>query len=161
MTFQKTVNQQQAPAVAGDFASANAKMSAVAGPGQLVTGTGGANVAHFAWADSNGLVTNAGAGAPTGFIHRDQQALITTWLSDASLNIPQGMPVTLMTRGDFWVKTTTAASAGQKIFASLTDGSAQTGAAGATIAGYIETIWAVPQGFSCLANELTKMTTWS
>lgn len=161
MTFQKTVNQQPAPAVAGDFASANAKMSAVAGPGALVAGVGGANIGLFAFSDANGLVTNAGAGVPTGFIHRDQQGLITTWLGEATVNIPQGVMVTLMTRGDFWAKTLTAASGGQKIFASNTDGSVKTGAAGATIAGYTETSWFVPVGFSCQANELVKMTSWS
>jgi hypothetical protein len=159
MSFQAQVNITPAPAVAGDFASANPNASVVAGPGAFVAGTGGANVGAFGWADANGAVTNAGSGVPTGFIHRDTQALITTWLGAASMNIPVGMNVTLMSAGDFWAKTATAATIGQKVFASNTDGSVKTGTAGATIAGYTETKWFV--GSVAAINELVKITTWN
>lgn len=157
--FQKTINTTLAPAVAGDFASANPNASVLAGPGAFVAGTGGANVGSFAWADTNGLVTNAGSGAPTGFIHRDSQALITAWLSEAGMNIPAGNPVTLMSAGDFWAVTGTAATVGQKVFASNTTGGIQTGAAGAVITGYTETKWFV--GSAANATELVKITTWN
>jgi hypothetical protein len=159
MPFQTVVNQTPAPAVAGDFASANPNASVVAGPGTFVAGTGGANVGVFGWADANGLVTNAGSGVPTGFIHRDFNALIVTWLAEASMNIPAGQPVTLMSAGDFWAKTGTVATVGQKVFASLTTGAIETGAAGATIAGYIETKWFV--GSAGAVGELIKITTWN
>lgn len=159
MSFQTVVNTTPAPAVAGDFASANPNANVLAGPGDFVAGTGGANVGVFGWADANGLVTNAGSGVPTGFIHRDFNALITTWLGEASMNIPAGQPVTLMSAGDFWAKTLTAATIGQKVFAGNTDGSIKTGAAGATIAGYTETKWYV--GSVAAVNELTKITTWN
>lgn len=159
MPFQTVVNQTPAPAVAGDFASANPNASVLAGPDTFVAGTGGANVGVFGWADANGLVTNAGSGVPTGFIHRDMQALIVTWLAEATMNIPAGQPVTLMSAGDFWAKTLTAASLGQKVFASNTDGTIKTGAAGATIAGYTETKWYV--GSVAAINELVKITTWN
>ena len=159
MPFQTTVNTTPAPAVAGDFASANPNASVLAGPGAFVAGTGGANVGVFGWADANGLVTNAGSIVPTGFIHRDMQALIVTWLAEASMNIPAGQPVTLMSAGDFWAKTLTTATVGQKVFAVLADGTIKTGAAGATIAGAIETKWFV--GSAAAANELVKITTWN
>lgn len=159
MSFQTTVNITPAPAVAGDFASANPNASVLAGPGAFVAGTGGVNVGLFGWADTSGLVTNAGAGAPTGFIHRDMQALIVNWLASASMNIPAGQPVTLMSAGDFWAQTLTVATIGQKVFASNTDGTVKTGAAGATIAGYTETKWFV--GSAAAANELVKITTWN
>ena len=159
MPFQTSVNITPAPAVAGDFASANPNASVLAGPGAFVAGTGGANVGLFGWADANGLVTNAGSGVPTGFIHRDMQALIVTWLAEASMNIPAGQPVTLMSAGDFWAKTLTTATVGQKVFAVLADGTIKTGAAGATIAGAIETKWFV--GSAAAANELVKITTWN
>lgn len=159
MSFQTQVNTTPAPAVAGDFASANPNASVLAGPGAFVAGTGGANVGAFGWADANGLVTNAGSGVPTGFIHRDMQALITTWLAEASMNIPVGQTVTLMSAGDFWAQTLTTATVGQKVFASNTDGTVKTGAAGATIAGYTETKWFV--GSAAAANELVKITTWN
>jgi len=157
MSFQKTVNQYLAPAVAGDFASANPRASVVAGEGQFVAGPGGVTVGLFAWAVS-GVVTNAGSGAPTGFVHRDLQALITMFLSEAGLVIPQGLPVTPLNQGDFWVKTGNNATVGQKVFASNTTGGVQTGAAGATIAGYTETPWHVDSVGA--TNELIQISTW-
>jgi len=159
MPFQTQVNQTPAPAVAGDFASANPNASVLAGPGTFVAGAGGANVGVFGWADANGLVTNAGSVVPTGFIHRDFNALIVTWLAEASMNIPEGQPVTLMSAGDFWAKTLTTATIGQKVFAVLADGTIKTGAAGATITGAIETKWFV--GSAAAVNELVKITTWN
>ena len=158
MSFQTTVNTVPAPAVAGDFASANPRATVAAGPGTLVAGTGGATVGKFAWADSSGNVTNAGSGVPTGFIHRDMQALITAYLGSASMVIPAGLPVTVFKAGEFWAQTLTAATIGQKVFASNTDGSVKTGAAGATITGYTETGWYVDSAAN--ANELVKISTW-
>lgn len=159
MGFQSTIHNDPNPAVAGDFASANPRASVLAGPGAFVAGTGGANVGLFGWADASGLVTNAGSGVPTGFIHRDMNALITTWLGSASMNIPAGQPVTLMSAGDFWAQSLTVATVGQKVFASNTDGTIKTGAAGATISGYTETDFFV--GSAGAANDLIKITTWS
>jgi hypothetical protein len=156
--FQTIINQVPAPAVEGDFASANPVVSVVAGPNALVAGVGGATIARFAWADSSGLVTNAGSGVPTGFIHREMQALLTAYLANQSMVIPVGLPVTLFKQGEFWAKTATAATVGQKVFASNTDGSVKTGAAGATVAGYTETSWFVDSAAS--ANELIKISTW-
>lgn len=157
--FQATVNTYPAPAVAGDFASANPNASVPAGPGAFVAGASGCVVGNFGWADVNGLVTNAGSGVPTGFICRDTQALIVAWLAQSSLTVQPGYAVTLMSAGDFWDITLTAATVGQKVFASLTDGTCKTGAAGATIAGYIETKWFVASAAN--ANELVKITTWN
>lgn len=157
MPFQTQVNQYPAPAVAGDFASANPRAAVLAGEGQFVAGSGGATVGLFAWAAS-GLVTNAGSGAPTGFIHRDMEALITTFLAEDSMVIPEGLPVTLFSAGDFWVKTGTVATVGQKVFASNTTGGVQTGAAGATIAGYTETPWHVDSAGA--VGELIQISTW-
>lgn len=131
--FQKQVNQYPAPAVEGDFASSNPGASVVAGPGALVSGAAGVIVGHFGWQDANGIVSNAGAGAPTGFVHRDLQALNFNLLSEATMVIPQGYPVTLMSAGDFWVRCGSPAAVGQKIFASLSDGSAIAADAGATV----------------------------
>lgn len=109
MTFQTQVNITPAPAVAGDFASANPRANVLAGPGELIAGVGGVAVGRFAWAGSIGsgdyvrTVLNFGLGAPTGFLAREQQGLITTFLSESSMVVPQGLPVTLYNAGDFWV----------------------------------------------------------
>ncbi|WP_048996413.1 structural cement protein Gp24 [Burkholderia multivorans] len=156
--FQSQVNYTWAPAVEGDFASTNPRAVVLAGEGELVAGAGGVTVGRFAWADANGNVTNAGTGAPTGFVHREQQALITVFLAKSSMVIPQGLAVTLHSAGDFWARTSTPATVGQKVFASNTDGSVQTAAAGATVAGYTETKWFVDSAGA--ANELIKISTW-
>jgi hypothetical protein len=159
MTFQTSIKAQQAPAVEGDFASANPRASVLAGEGAFVAGAAGATVGRFGWADASGLVTNVGSGAPTGFIHREMNALITVYLGVSSMVIPAGLIVTLMSAGDFWAKSLTVATVGQKVFASNTDGTVKTGAAGATVAGYTETKWTV--GSAGAANDLIKISTWA
>ena len=90
--FQKQVNRQQAPAVAGDFASANPRASVLAGEAGLVAGASGVTVGKFAWVASDGVTTyNYGTNpnAPNGFVHREQQGLITTWLAESTMTVPQ------------------------------------------------------------------------
>jgi hypothetical protein len=163
MTFQSQVNVQPAPAVAGDPASANPRMSVINGAGAFVADTNGAVVGAFAWADAatNTKVTNAGTGAPTGFVGRSQQGLITAYLTDNGMTIPVGMPVTLYSEGDFWVKNTNSSAAsavGNKAFASNTTGAIQFAAAGATVAGYTETkFYAMSVG---AAGELVKISSY-
>lgn len=159
MPFQKTVNTNQAPGIAGDSASLNPRTSYLAGEGELVTGASGATVGMFAWATAAGLVSNTGSGVPSGFLARENQAMITAYLGESSNLIPQGQPVTLFTAGDFWAVTTTVATRGQKVFANNTTGAIATGAAGATIAGFTETAWKV--GSAGAAGEVIKITTWS
>lgn len=130
--FQTTVGTVPAPAVAGDFCDSNPRASVDAGPGGLVAGSGGVTVGHFAWTSYAGIdadnaptiVNSYGAGAPTGFVHREQQALITTYLADGSMVIPTGFGVTLFNAGGFWVKNdgTTAALRGMKAYARNSDG---------------------------------------
>jgi hypothetical protein len=156
--FQSVINQYPAPGIEGGFASTNPHATYLAGEAALVAGTNGLTIGRFAW-DVNGVASNAGTGAPSGFVHRDGQAVITTWLGDASNVIQSGREVTLMVAGDFWARTSTAATRGQKIFASITTGQIQTGAAGATIAGYAETNFEA--GSVAAAGELVKISTWS
>jgi hypothetical protein len=139
--FQSQVNLQQAPAVAGDFASANPRASVVAPEGGFVAGSAGVIVGRFAWIDTDGkTILNTGSGKPDGFIHREQQALISTYLAESSNVIPVGFPVTLMRTGDYYALVTVAsAEKGEKAFAKLADGTMQPAAAGATVSGFIET----------------------
>lgn len=133
--FQTQVGVQPAPAVAGDFASSNPRQVVLAGPGGLVAGSAGVTIARFAWAnlsikdaDNSPAVVNnfpvGGGGAPTGFVHRAQQGLNTTFLSDASMVVPSGFPITLFSAGDFFVKNDGATQAlpGQKAYANYADG---------------------------------------
>lgn len=163
--FQSAVHLYQNPAVAGDFASTNPRASAVAGDQQLISGPNGCVVGAFCWLDNNGFVTNVnpGTGAPLGFIGRQQgEALITTWLGQASMVIPAGREVTVFDAGDFWAQTLVSpAVAGQTVYAKNADGTLQTGAAGSPPTGYVATKFIVPNAFpGCAAGELTKITTW-
>ena len=157
MGFQTQVNAQQAPACAGDFASGNPRAATVSPEGGFVAGAAGVTVGRFAWIQSDGVtVLNTGTGKPDGFIHREQQAFITAYLGEVSDLIPVGQPVTLMRTGDYYAKATVAAATkGQKAFAKLADGTMQPANAGATVAGFIETDFAISR--PALVGELAVM----
>lgn len=141
MPFQKSVNLYNPLAVEGDFASANPRSTALAGEGGFVAGPLGVTVGRFGWKQADGrTVTTYGEGAvaPTGFVHRDLQALITAYLGEASNLIPQGFGLTLFNAGDFFVQVRgQAAVDGSAVYANYTDGTAWIGAApaGATATG--------------------------
>ncbi len=163
MTFQTQVNSQLSPAVAGDFASANPRASTLAGPGGLVAGPEGVTVGKFAWIDDDGRrVRSYGTGvkAPDGFVHRDQQGLITVYLGEASMNIPKGFPVTLFDEGDFWAVNSgpSACAPGDNVYATYADGSVTTGSAatGASATGSIgATFTATGTGTSLAVTSVT------
>ena len=131
--FQNQVNTQPAPAVEGDWASANPRFFANAGPGGFVAGVGGVNVARAVWAalaptdvdNAPQVLNNFGSGNITGIVHRDQQGLIQTYLSSSGMNIPQGVELAACIGGDLWVKNngSTQALLNQKAYAKLSDGS--------------------------------------
>lgn len=133
--FQNVVNLTQAPAVAGDFASANPRATVLAGPGGLVAGVGGVTVGKFAWVNPSDGKTVQSYGtatvAPSGFVHRDQQALIQNYLQIASMNVPVGFGVTLHNAGDFWALVTgsTAATIGAAVYANYSTGDITIGSA--------------------------------
>ena len=142
--FQQQVNIMPAPGVAGDFCSANPRASVLNGPGDPVAGANGVAVGTFVWGASSGydnvsgendawsVVNNTGAGVPLGFIHREQQALITAFLGSATMVVPQGVMVTVHSAGDFWVNNagTTAATAGMKAYANNSNGTISFAATG-------------------------------
>lgn len=149
--FQTSVSQVPAVGVAGDFCSANLWYSYDAGPGGLVAGPGGVTVGRFAWATApvdadgtNAVVNSFGAGPVDGFVHREQQALITAFLADASMVIPAGYQMSLMTGGDFWAVNDGAAQAlpKQKVYATLANGKATAAATGAP-ATATSTSWSI------------------
>ena len=104
--FQTQVQQQPAPAVPGDFASANPRSTLIAGPGGLTAAVGGLTVGRFGWLDSTASVLgNTGSGKPNAFVGNQHSALIVTYLGETSMVIPQGFGVfSAFTGGDFWAK---------------------------------------------------------
>ena len=149
MPFPTLINTVPPVAFEGDFCDANPRSSVDAGPFGLVSGTN-CVIGRFGWVsaplDGDGfpsVVNMAGTGAPTGILHREQQGLITTFLTESGMIVPPGFAVTLMKSGGFWLRNrgTATTAVTHKVFANNTDGSAATGAAGATISGFTETKW--------------------
>jgi hypothetical protein len=142
--FQTQVNVASAPGLPGDFGSLNPYSTFDAGPGGLVAGPGGVGVGLFAWvrppADDDGAgswVQNYGFGVPDGFVHREQQGLITTYLAASGTLIQPGFGMTIMTGGCFWVKNdgTGVALYKQKAWAKLSTGQVAFAPAGGTAPG--------------------------
>lgn len=169
--FQTAVNVQPAPAVAGDFCDTNPRFSVDAGPGGLVAGALGVYVGRFAWWDAERLdgdnapavVNNFGTGPVTGFVHREQQGLITDYLAEASMKVPPGFGLTLMSGGGFWVKNDGAALAqiGMKAYATFEDGTVTFAATGApnTSGSVTGTIAATTNAFTAsIANNVLDVT---
>ena len=134
-SFQKRVNLYNPLGVEGDFASANPRASTLTTDGgALIAGPLGVTIGQFAWIAADGrTVTNQGQypNQPDGFVHRDQQGLLTQYLQAAGSVIPPGFPVTLMRAGDFLDKNTGPSSITRysTLYASYLDGSLQTAAA--------------------------------
>lgn len=170
MGFQTAVNINFAPAVEGDFASANPRWSVNAGPGGLVAGPNGLTIGRFAWlsasvldADGAPAIANSyGSGPVAGFVHREQQGLIVTYLQESAMWIPQGFAVTVMAGGDYWVKNrgTTEAVPGMLTYANYADGGASFAAAGspgsASVTGSIAASTASVTG--SIANDVLNVT---
>lgn len=164
--FQKQVNAQPAPAVAGDFASANPRATVLAGPGGLVAGAQGVTVGRFAWVASDGVTVNnfdsTSARAPDGFVHREENALITQYLGEASMLVPTGFEITLIKAGDVWALNNgpSACNPGDAVYANYADGSVTTGSAptGASATGSIgATFTATGTGTSLAVTSVTGL----
>ena len=139
MSFQTHVNIYPAPGLVGSRASENPLGTVDAGQLGLVAGTNGVFVGKFVWnsyatAGGPGVANNfspGGAVVPDGFIMNVQQALITTWLGEASKMVPGGYPISEMWLGDFWAFNPYAdAAIGQKVFANILTGDILGAAAG-------------------------------
>lgn len=139
-TFQKTVNAQPAPAVEGDFASANPRRTLLAGPGALTAGAL-LLVGRFAFArNDNGVTNNAhpGVACRFGFVQRDQIALITAWLGSDTMQVPAGVECSLFDGGDYWARFAGGAAIGTSVFADFVTGLCSTTIpAGASFTGVI------------------------
>jgi hypothetical protein len=157
MPFQTSVNANLAPAVAGDFASTAPYAAVLTQDGNgFIAGVGGVTVGRFAWADDglNRSVRSQGTGLPTGFVHREQQALITGFYDLYGSNVPAGFPITLMTMGDFWVKNdgSTAAVKDMKAYANYATGAITFAATGTPPSGGSTTASIAASTFSTTAS---------
>lgn len=149
MGFPNKINYSWAIGFPGGIASANPRRSAIPGPLGYRAGAAGVVVGAFGWVQADGVtVLNKPVAkeAPTGFVLRDQTALITAYLAESTMVLPSGFNVQLMTGGDYFAAATTDAAPGQAVYASATDGTIATGAAGTVPSGYVATGFVVTQG---------------
>ena len=157
MPFQNTVNMYPAAGVAGDQAGLNPVAYLLPVP---VAGEGGVVTGRACWydpANTPGRVLNAGTGAPLGIAQRVMTGVIPC-NEGATMTILEGHSVAVVTRGDLLVTSAAAVTAGQKVFASLTDGSLTGAAAGATVEGSVETGWTIRE--SAAAGDIFHISNW-
>jgi hypothetical protein len=123
MGFQTTINDYQAPGQPGDFASLNPFSSVLAGNNALVAPAGGLAVGNFFWVGPDGSTSQSFvAGWQIAFLGRNMQALITDFLGEATLVVPQGFMVTGFNGGDFYANFPAGAHVGDYVFADPNDG---------------------------------------
>lgn len=107
--FQNQVYINPAEAIPGDFASSNPMVYKLSGTGRMVAAAAGVLVGRFASLNADGTVSSILASAPdasrVGFVHRESNAQIVTFLAEAGYTIQGGEPVSLFGKGDFWVNT--------------------------------------------------------
>lgn len=146
--FQSAVNMYPAMGVPGAFASTNPVVSTAIG---YIANTP-LTIGGFCWADTSnpGQVKNTGSGKPLGFVGRDSIYPIDTLVAfpedgtagNTTNMVPIGGSVNVLVEGDFFVLVSESVTAGQKVFASTTDGTVKAGTAGGTVSGAVETDWA-------------------
>jgi hypothetical protein len=155
--FQSKVNTVQAPGVAGDFASMNPFSSVLAGPGALVAPAGGLTVGNFAWVNPATLAVQQGytSGYQIGFLGRNEQALITTFLDGYTLTVPEGFMVNLFNGGDFYAYFANGATSGSQVYADETTGAPQMNATN-VVTGEIG--WVGTAALSSVTGNLTIAT---
>ena len=135
-TFQASVPMYPAIGVPGAYASINPIVSTAIG----YTAKTAVNIGGFVWEDANDdrKVNSNGTGAPVGFVCREITNVLPFGTPYANV-VPAGQNVSVQKKGDFFVQAAAAVTKGQKVFASLTDGSVSAAAAGATVEGSVET----------------------
>ena len=163
MPFQTQVGVQPAFSVAGDFADSNPRATVNAGPGGLVAGVS-LYVGRFAWTtppldpDGTAQIANSfGSGAVTGFLHREQQGIFTAYLQEATMQVAQGFPITLMSAGGFWVVNSgsTEAQVGNKAYANFSNGLVTFAATGAPTQGGTSTASTIAAETASVTGSIT------
>lgn len=106
--FQNQVFITPAQAVPGDFASSNPMVFKLTSVGKTIADASGVTVGKFATLNSDGTVTSVPGAAPSsttriGFVHRELNAQIVTFLAESGSTIQSGQPVALFGTGDFFV----------------------------------------------------------
>lgn len=143
--YQKSVGTSQAIGVPGAYTSINPIISTPLG----YIAESDVQIGGFVWEGNQGYAkSTAGdtAARPLGFVVREVTNPLYQLGDMSSDKVPTGHNVSVQIKGDFYAISTTDATAGQKVFAVVADGTIKTGAAGVVIDGAVETDWAVALG---------------
>ena len=138
-----------------------------------IAGDDTVTVGNFVWADpanpdppdyhGSGVLDALSSGGegvqPVGIVENTLTFVNNDLRGNGTLIVPKGANLSTVRRGDLYVFASTAAVAGQKVYATLADGSIQTDAAGEEIDGAVETPWVVMEGGA--AGELITISNWS
>lgn len=146
--FQSFVNKELPPGVAGDFAGANIRANVVASPWGFVASPGGVTVGVGGWANpATGVASSYyQPSSIPGFVHREGQVVITTFLGVAAMLIVGGDPVTLMDQGEFWGLFASGATPGQKVYFNPQTGALTAAATGQSVGPATITTAAIAAG---------------
>lgn len=110
MAFQNQVSINPAVAIPGDFVSSNPMVYKLASTGKMVADAAGVKVGQFCALNADGTVTTVPGSAPSGgltrigFVHRENNAQIITFLAESGYTIQPGQPVAAFGQGDFFIK---------------------------------------------------------
>lgn len=144
MALQSQVNLYYSGAVAGDKASHNPVVYRPKNP----LAEGAVTVGNFVFEGTDPETQVSASGSVVaGFVQRIINYYNFNITSSGTLTIPDETPITVAIKGDFYAAFTqsSAPTYGQKAFASTTDGSITYANAGATVAGHVETEFAVKE----------------
>lgn len=135
--FQSFANNLLPIGLPGDFADVNPRASIDAGPGAFVAGIGGVTVGVFAWFDPvSGLATSYfRPNCILGFVHRENNGLITLFLGIATMQVVPGNMVTGQAQGGYLGVFLAGATVGQKVYADPLTGALSAAATGQGVAG--------------------------
>jgi hypothetical protein len=107
--FQNQVYINPAQAIPGDFASSNPMVYKLSSTGKMVADSSGVKVGQFCALNADGTVTTVPGSAPSGglsrvgFVHRENNAQIITFLAESGYTIQPGQPVAAFGTGDFFI----------------------------------------------------------
>lgn len=159
MAFQSQVNLYTAEGVAGDLATPD---QAVYTPQNFLAGSGGVNVGEFVFADSTHADTIAkktGSGQPLGIVQRVINYADYTVTDAGTMALPEGAALTIIVKGDVWLKAPSAAAVGKKVFVNNNTGAITVNTAGTSVSNSTETSWVVKTP-AAAANDMIIISNW-
>jgi len=158
-SFQQQVNLQPGVGEAGDFADANIRATVITPtylpgvalkPGFVADATYPCIVGNFAWGDQlTGFCAsryNGKASSKLGFVHRENQTIITQFLGQSVLALQPGLIATIYDQGSFWAKFAAGATVGQSVFANYLDGSVYSAASNHSTQDFSATLSTISSG---------------